>query len=42
MEQGVAQPETIFDRIGHDGFQRLVAGFYRRVANDDDTAANVS
>lgn len=28
-------PADVFDRIGHDGFQRLVRGFYERVENDD-------
>lgn len=26
---------TVFDRIGHDGFARLTAAFYRRVRADD-------
>ena len=29
------QPSSVYDSIGHDGFQRLVAAFYRRVRQDD-------
>lgn len=26
--------QTVYDQIGEDGFERLIAGFYRRVATD--------
>ncbi len=33
-EQPLSAAE-VFDKIGHEGFQRLVHGFYQRVATDD-------
>lgn len=36
MSQAAFAPEEeIYARIGEEGFARLVAGFYRRVADDD-------
>ncbi|WKD60579.1 Group 2 truncated hemoglobin GlbO [Corynebacterium ciconiae DSM 44920] len=31
----MSEPRSVFDEIGHDTFDRLVAGFYARVKEDD-------
>ena len=31
----VVQEEQVYSTVGEDGFRRLVAAFYRQVANDD-------
>jgi hemoglobin len=34
MADTKGRPATVYDQIGAEGFERLVAGFYRRVAQD--------
>ncbi|PJF41804.1 MAG: hypothetical protein CUN55_11390 [Phototrophicales bacterium] len=35
MTEHPLSPTDVFERIGHEGFERLVHAFYQRVATDD-------